>query len=97
MKNIITIDYDSERENSIKIAKPEDQKVADDNKEAYNDMIMDDMSTLSKGLATLIKAAEEEGIMDRGKALENCVDIIKNTIDGIKPLADEGKGDSVDN
>lgn len=79
MKNIITIDYDSEREESIKIAKPEDQKGAEDNPEQYTDMVMDDISTLAKGLATVIAAADKDGVMEKSKAIEAAVNIIRGS------------------
>lgn len=81
MKNLITIDYDSEREDPIIIAKSEDQKEADNNPEQYQEMLMDDLATMCKGIAKLIEAAHKDGIMNRGKALESCMSIIKGGSD----------------
>ena len=82
MKNILTVDIDTDREGSpILIGKPE----IDDN---ANTVIMD-MACLCEALCTLIHVADKEGIRSGSDSLRNC---IRHLEDGFVDPSYEVKG-----
>ena len=67
MKNIVIIDRDTERKPVIRIGKPDDPTKPED-KEGAKKNIIDDISTTTDGLMTLVRMAHDGGYMDADKA-----------------------------
>lgn len=88
MKNIIFLDYDSEREgNEIRIGKP--------NQEAPNDkvneleMLKSDVTLLTDGLIKLINEADKLGYWDKSTILSEVVDkVLKEKYDKSRESTD---------
>lgn len=75
MRNIITIDVDTERENPIKINKPEEFHPT---QETYDDMIIQDVEVLVSTSLYLLSMLDEEV---EKKGLFTIMETIKNRID----------------
>lgn len=73
MKNSVVFDKDTDREDVVIVSKPEgtDQPT---NEEEAKAMIMEDISTATEGLMTLVKIANDSGYMDGDKAANLIVD-----------------------
>ena len=73
MKNMIFIDYDSEREgNEIRIGKP-NQEVPTD-KVIESEILTSDVNLLTDGLIKLITEAHKLGFLDKSTILTEVVD-----------------------
>lgn len=73
MKNIIYLDYDSERENNeIRIGKPNQEQPKD--KESEIELINQDLELMTNGLIKLITEADKLGYWDKSKILTEVVD-----------------------
>ena len=72
MKNIIFLDYDSERkDNEIRIGKP-NQEVPTD-KELESELLTQDLDLLTGGLIKLIYEAHKLGYWDKSVILDNVI------------------------
>ena len=60
MKNLITIDVDTDRDPIITISKPLDQEIPSDT-DAVKTMILNDITCVSETLSTLINMADNNG------------------------------------
>jgi hypothetical protein len=73
MKNIVFLDYDSEREgNKIRIGKPNQEAPTD--KLIELEMLNSDVDLLTDGLIKLIGEAHKLGFWDKSTILTNVVD-----------------------
>lgn len=72
MKNIIFLDYDSERvDNEIRIGKPNQE--APTNRELELDLLNQDLDLISGGLIKLIDEAHKLGYWDKSVILDNVI------------------------
>lgn len=67
MKNVIIFDRDTERDEVLIINKPEGFEQPKNEEEAKS-MIVDDISTATEGLMTLVRIANDSGYMDADKS-----------------------------
>jgi len=67
MKNVVVFDRDTERDEVLIITKPDDVKQPTNEAEA-KEMIIDDISTATEGLMTLVRIASDSGYMDADKS-----------------------------
>ena len=79
MKNSLFIDFDSEREDRIKITKPEEMVKEIQNSDSERQMVIDDMTTCVNALGTLIQIAHDNDIADRIASAQLCVDYLNET------------------
>jgi hypothetical protein len=79
MQNVIMIDYDSEREDSIKITKPEQliKEISENGLERK--MVVDDITTCINALGTLIQIAHDNDIVNKEQSTKMCVDYLNET------------------
>jgi hypothetical protein len=78
MKNTLMIDLDTDREDPIRITKPENllENVNDD--DTAKKIVLDDMTTICNALGTLIQLAEDSKYFNSDKAAQMCVDYLKD-------------------
>tara|TARA_B100000674_G_C37746362_1_gene871329 strand:- start:434 stop:697 length:264 start_codon:yes stop_codon:yes gene_type:complete len=86
MKNKVLIDMDTEREDVIRVSKPEQElnEVLDDENTAKK-MLYDDLTTLCNGLGSLIKYGEDKNYFEGEPVAEICIKFLKDnfsTLDG---------------
>ena len=76
MKNTLYIDFDTEREDPIRINKTEDlvEQLKDDGE--AKKMILLDMTTVCNALGTLIQVADSSGYFDAKHTAKLCVDYL---------------------
>ena len=76
MKNSLFIDFDSEREDKVKITKPKAvvEEIMKNNLEKQ--MIVDDLTTCMNALGTLIQAANDNNIVESNKSAQICVEYL---------------------
>ena len=67
MKNIVTFDKDTDRDIVVIVTKPEGS-VEPTNEEEAKAVIIEDISTATEGLMTLVKIASDSELMDGDKA-----------------------------
>ena len=79
MKNSLFIDFDSEREDRVKITKPEEMVKLIQNSENERQMVIDDMTSCVNALGTLIQIAHDNNIADRKASAQLCVDYLNET------------------
>lgn len=79
MKNSIFIDFDSEREDKVRITKPEDmvKSIQENNNEKQ--MVLDDLTTCINALGTLIHIAHVNDIADKTASANLCIDYLTQT------------------
>lgn len=84
MKNSIFIDFDSEREDKVKITKPEEmvKNIQDNNNERQ--MVVDDLTTCINALGTLIHIAHINDIADKAASAKLCIDYLNETFVNVK-------------
>lgn len=64
MKNIIMVDLDTDREQQVKISKP-DNMVSDlSDKNTAKEMVLADITTLCNAIGTLMQVGESEGYFE---------------------------------
>ena len=69
MKNVVVFDKDTERDEKIIITKPDGTEQPSNEAEAKA-MIIEDISTATEGLMTLVRIANDSGYMDADKSAE---------------------------
>ena len=69
MKNIVIFDKDTERDEKILISKPDIAKQPS-NKDEAKAMIIEDISTATEGLITLVRIGGDSGYIDSKKSAE---------------------------
>jgi len=76
MKNSLFIDFDSERDDKVKITKPKNvvEEIMKNNQERQ--MIVDDLTTCMNALGTLIQAANDNNIVEANKSAQICVEYL---------------------
>ena len=79
MKNSLFIDFDSEREDKIKISKSEEMLKDMEVNNSTKQMVLDDLTTVCNALGTLIQVAHENNIADRGNSAKVCIDYLTDT------------------
>lgn len=79
MKNSLFIDFDSEREDKIKISKSEEMLKDMEVNDSTKQMVLDDLTTVCNALGTLIQVAHENNIADRINSAKVCVDYLTET------------------
>ena len=67
------IDLDSDREDPIRITKPENLVETITDEETAKKMVLDDMTTLCNALGTLIQLAEDSQYFESKKAARMCI------------------------
>ena len=72
MKNILTIDIDTDREHTVLIKKPDHIKKPETDEEAKN-MVISDMACMCEGLVTLIHLAHQNKMKDSVQSLKDCI------------------------
>lgn len=70
------IDMDTEREDVIRISKPEDIGNAVDDSDKARQMVLEDLTTVCNALGTLIHLSDANGYMDSKTACKMCVDFL---------------------
>ena len=70
------IDMDTEREDVIRISKPEDLSNAVDDSDKARQMVLNDLTTVCNALGTLIHLSDANGYMDSKTASKMCIDFI---------------------
>jgi hypothetical protein len=78
-QNIVIVDVDSEREENVKLMKPE-HFVAPSTEEAMKTVLMTDLTTLCEGVVTLANLIEKEGFHTKEKVLNFVVNHLQNEI-----------------
>ena len=73
MKNIITIDMDSDRDEPIKITKPQEIVEGINDDESAKKMILEDMTTLCNALGTIIQLGGDNNYFDSEKSARLCI------------------------
>ena len=76
MKNIIIIDIDTNRDETILITKPEEYQQTN----SYEKQLIVDMVTMCEGIYTLIRVAENKGIKPSPDSLRDCIKHIENGV-----------------
>tara|TARA_R110000772_G_scaffold143993_1_gene253528 strand:+ start:89 stop:340 length:252 start_codon:yes stop_codon:yes gene_type:complete len=76
MKNIILIDLDSDRDEVIKITKPENMVESISDEVGAKKMILEDITTVCQALGTLIKVGEDSKYFDGKKSAQLCIDFL---------------------
>lgn len=79
MKNSLFIDFDSEREDRIKISKSEDilKKIETDG--STKQMVVDDLTTVCNALGALIQVAHDNNIANKTDSVKVCIDYLTDT------------------
>lgn len=77
MKNIVIFDKDTERDELVIITKPEGTEPPTNEGEA-KEMIVEDISTATEGLMTLVQMAHDSGYMSGEAAAKLIVDYFTN-------------------
>lgn len=72
MKNVLMVDIDTDRKNTVIIGKPTDWP-RPTTKEEQAKMILEDMSCLCEAVCTLIHLAEQAGIKNSPDSLRDCL------------------------
>lgn len=72
MRNILTIDLDDERQETVLIGKPLGNHPT--NQTELHDAIRLDIATLCEGLVTLIHIAESQGVRTSAESLRLCIE-----------------------
>jgi len=73
MKNIVIFDKDTQRGEQMIISKPEEFPQPTNEGEA-KEMIINDISTATEGLMTLVRIANDSGYMDGDKSANLIID-----------------------
>ena len=70
------IDMDSEREDPIRITKPENivETITDEN--SAKEMVLNDLTTVCNALGTLIKVGEDSNYFSGEKSAQMCIDYL---------------------
>lgn len=71
-KNILIVDIDSSRKESVKIGKPEEAKEPE-SPEEFAEIVINDMASLCEAICTLIHLAESQGIKSSANSLRDCI------------------------
>ena len=87
MKNTLIIDMDTDREDVIRLSKPESIAEEVDNSETARLMVLDDLTTVCNALGTLIHLAHTNGYMDSKTASKMCVDFLTENF-GVEVMQD---------
>lgn len=77
MKNLLQVDIDTERENTIIIGKPGNNQRPQSKEEAAA-MIIVDMATLCEAVCTLIHVADQNGIKPSADSVRDCLKHIEH-------------------
>jgi hypothetical protein len=85
------IDLDTEREDPIRITKPENlvETITDD--DTAKKMVLDDMTTVCNALGTLIQLANDSGYFDGDKAANMCIDYLNENFINNGEVEEESK------
>lgn len=75
MKNIIFIDVDTDREQTIRFGKPE-ESFKPENPEDASTMLLNDIACISEALTTLILIADQTGFADKTELVHAVVKTI---------------------
>ena len=77
------IDMDTEREDVIRISKPESIADEVDNSEKARQMVLDDLTTVCNALGTLIHLANTNKYVDAKTASKMCVEFLQQNFGGV--------------
>ena len=73
MKNIVTIDLDSEREQQVQISKPQDLAETLKTNKDVKDLVMIDITTIVNGLSTLIQLGDDKDYFKSSEVSKICI------------------------
>jgi len=76
------IDMDSDREDPIRISKPEDLVETIKDEQTAKKMVLDDMTTICNALGTLIQLAEDSKYFEAKKSARMCIDYLHDNFIG---------------
>lgn len=79
MKNSIFIDFDSEREDKVRITKPEEMVKSIQDSNSERQMVVDDLTTCVNALGTLIHIAHVNDIADKEASANLCIEYLTET------------------
>lgn len=77
MKNKLMIDMDTDREDVIRISKPEDVVETVDDPSKAKQMVLEDLTTVCNALGTLIHLADSNNYMDSKTATKMCIQFLQ--------------------
>ena len=77
MKNSILIDLDTEREDSIRLTKPEDLAYKIESESDAKSMVMEDLTTICNALGTLIKMGNDSNFFDGKVVTKMCINYLQ--------------------
>jgi hypothetical protein len=79
MKNKVLIDMDTDREDVIRLSKPEEElKDILEDKDTAKKMLFDDLTTICNGLGSLIQYGENNKHLESGKVAELCIKFLED-------------------
>ena len=79
MKNKVLIDMDTDREDVIRLSKPEEElKDILEDKDTAKKMLFDDLTTICNGLGSLIQYGENNKYLESGKVAELCIKFLED-------------------
>jgi len=84
MKNTLMIDLDTEREDSIRITKPEDIVKGINDEDTAKKMVLNDMTTICNALGTLIQLGEDSGYFNGQVSAKLCIDYLEENFMQVK-------------
>ena len=79
MKNSIFIDFDSERDDKVRITKPEEMVKSIQDSNSERQMVVDDLTTCVNALGTLIHIAHVNDIADKEASANLCIEYLTET------------------
>lgn len=77
MKNKLMIDMDTDREDVIRISKPEDVVETVDDPSKAKQMVLEDLTTVCNALGTLIHLSDSNNYMDATTATKMCIQFLQ--------------------
>ena len=78
-KNVIYVDVDSERDETVKLGKPK-HFIAPTNEDAMKHVLMTDLTTLCEGIVTVAHLIEKEGFHTKEQVLNFVIKHLGNAI-----------------
>jgi|LauGreDrversion4_2_1035121.scaffolds.fasta_scaffold442870_2 hypothetical protein len=83
MKNSLYIDFDSDRDDKVKITKPKDMVDSLVSSNEENKLLLNDLTTCMHALGMLIDIANNQNILNKKQSAEFCIEYLKeNFING---------------
>lgn len=84
MKNTLYIDFDTEREDPIRINKSEDLVEQMKDEAEAKKMLLNDMTTICNALGTLIQVGHDNDYFDAKKTAKMCIDYLNESFNQVE-------------